>query len=86
MIKKSVIKTESGIKIKFVWDIKKNNISSMITSCKTGKCWCNCNPITFKKIENMSVSGEDGNVTISLKGNNLTKNEIEKAVWSCNLR
>ncbi|MEA2100219.1 MAG: hypothetical protein U9P72_08815 [Campylobacterota bacterium] len=75
---KSVNATNSGVKISFSGEVKKQNIVTMVENCSTGQCECMSDE-TKKKIQGMQVSGEDGNVELSLNGD-ISKEEIEQAL------
>ena len=75
---KNVNKTDSGVKISFTGEVKKQNIVTMVENCSTGQCECMSDE-TKKKVQNMQVSGEDGNVELDLTGD-LSKEEIESAL------
>jgi hypothetical protein len=77
-MQKSVNKTNKGVKISFMGEVKKQNIVSMVENCSTGKCECMSDE-TKKKISNMQVSGKDGDVKLDLSGDISTK-EIEEAL------
>lgn len=84
MIKK-VKKTESGVNVRFIGDVEKKKVEEMVESCKSGRCGCSCDPAMFEKIKGMDVDGNDGDVTIALKGVDLGKEEVEDAVKGCNI-
>jgi len=77
-MKRNVEKTNNGISIKFQGVVQKQNIVKMVENCASGKCDCMSDD-TKAKIENMSVNGEDGNVSLNLDGQ-VTKQEIEDAL------
>ncbi|WP_297442307.1 hypothetical protein [Sulfurimonas sp.] len=77
-MEKSVNKTEQGVKISFMGEVKKKNIVSMVENCSTGKCECMSDE-TKQKISNMQVSGDDGAVELNLTGD-VSKEEIEAAL------
>lgn len=77
-VKKEVTQTSTGVNIKFSGSIAKDKIFTMVQNCSTGKCEC-MNDATKKKIQNMDVSGDDGDVKLELTGN-ITKEEIEEAL------
>ncbi len=77
-MKRNVNTTNNGVKISFTGEVKKQNIVTMVENCATGQCECMSDD-TKKKIQNMEVSGEDGNVELNLTGN-LSKEEIEQAL------
>ena len=75
---KNVLKTGDGVKISFTGAVEKQNIVKMVENCATGQCECMSDE-TKKKITNMQVSGEDGNVELALSGD-IAKEEIEAAL------
>jgi len=75
---KNVLKTNQGVKISFTGVVEKQNIITMVENCKTGSCECMTDE-TKQKIENMEVSGKDGEVDLDLSGE-VTKEEIEAAL------
>jgi len=77
-MKKDVIATNEGVKINFKGTVTKNQIFTMVQNCSTGKCECMSDE-TKKKISDMQVTGEDGNVELNLQGN-ISKEEIETAL------
>ncbi len=77
-IKKDVSKTTDGIKISFTGVVQKQNIVKMVENCATGQCECMSDE-TKKKITDMQVSGQDGDVQLKLSGD-VSKEEIEAAL------
>lgn len=77
-MKKNVNKTDSGVNISFTGVVQKQNIVQMVQNCSTGACECMSDD-TKKKISNMQVDGEDGNVSLELTGD-ISKEEIEQAL------
>ncbi len=77
-MKKNVENTQNGVSIKFKGVVQKQNIVKMVENCSTGKCDC-MSETTKEKIQNMSVTGEDGNVSLELDGT-VSKEEIEAAL------
>ncbi len=77
-MEKKLFKTESGVKISFTGEVKKESIVKMVENCKIGQCDCMSNE-TKAKISDIAVSGEDGNVEISLSGT-MSQEEIETAL------
>jgi hypothetical protein len=75
---KFVNKIDSGVKISFSGEVKKQNIVTMVENCATGKCECMSDD-TKAKIKDMQVSGVDGDVNLELTGEISTK-EIEEAM------
>jgi len=75
---KNVFKTGNGVKISFTGEVEKQKIIKMVENCATGSCECMTDE-TKKKITNMQVSGEDGNVELNLSGE-VSKAEIDAAL------
>lgn len=78
MINKSINTTQSGVKISFTGEVKKENIVKMVENCATGQCEC-MSDATKKRIQNMEVKGKDGAVELELTGE-IAKEEIEAAL------
>ena len=77
-MKKNVFKVESGVKIAFTGVVQKEQIVKMVENCTTGQCDCMCEE-TKKKITNMEVEGQDGDVSLNLSGD-ISKEEILHAL------
>jgi len=77
-MKKEVSKTNNGVKIKFLGEVQKENIVTMVQNCSTGKCECMSDD-TKAKIKDMKVDGEDGDVNLSLEGD-ISVDEINAAL------
>ncbi len=77
-MKKNVHTTQSGVKINFTGVVEKQQIVKMVENCATGQCECMSDE-TKKKINDMQVSGADGNVALDLSGD-VSKEEIEAAL------
>lgn len=85
MIQKLVSKTNDGVDIQFIGDVKIADIQNMVNGCNDGQCNCSCDPSMKNKITDMSVSGENGNVTISLLSDSIEVSEIEQTVQECSI-
>jgi len=68
----------NGVKITFTGAVAKQNVVEMVERCQTGKCDCMSDE-SKEKIKDMSISGEDGNVELNIKGD-LDVSEIQAAV------
>jgi len=77
-MQKDVRKTNTGVKIAFTGVVQKQNIVKMVENCATGACECMSDE-TKEKITNMQVSGEDGDVSLSLTGD-VSEEEIKTAL------
>ena len=69
---------KDGVKISFLGEVKKANIVSMVQNCQSGGCEC-MSDATKQKIKDIQISGEDGNVNLTLSGD-ILKEEIEEAL------
>jgi hypothetical protein len=77
-MQKEVSKTTNGVKISFLGEVKKANIVSMVQNCQSGGCEC-MSDTTKEKIKGIQISGEDGDVNLTLSGD-INKEEIEEAL------
>ena len=77
-MEKRVSKTGEGVKISFQGAVQKGQIIKMVENCSTGQCECMSDE-TKKKISNMQVAGNDGDVELHLEGDVSTE-EIEAAL------
>ena len=77
-MQKNVLKTGDGVKISFKGEVEKQNIVKMVENCQTGQCEC-MSDATKRKITDMHVSGEDGDVNLDLSGD-ITEEEIKAAM------
>jgi len=75
---KNVNITDNGIKISFTGEVKKQNIIKMVENCNSGACEC-MSDNTKHKIEDIKVSGVDGDVKLDLTGD-ITESEIKEAL------
>jgi hypothetical protein len=78
MKKAEVTKNLSGIRVAFSGDIEKQNVVSMVQRCQGGQCDCMSSEAK-KKIEGLEVSGEDGDVALTISGD-LDVEEIKAAL------
>ena len=78
MKKAEVTKQFSGIRVAFTGEVEKQNVVSMVQRCQGGQCDC-MSDASKKKIEALEVSGEDGNVALTIKGD-IAVEEIEAAL------
>ena len=78
MKKADVTAQHNGVKITFSGAVEKQNVVEMVERCQTGKCDCMSDE-SKEKIKDMNISGEDGNVELSIEGD-LDVEEIKTAV------
>lgn len=74
----NVLKQSDGVKITFSGDVAKQNVVEMVQRCQSGQCDCMSDEAK-KKVTDMSVTGEDGNIELEIKGD-VDAKEIELAV------
>ncbi|MDA7816755.1 hypothetical protein N9A28_01040 [Sulfurimonas sp.] len=78
MKKADVTAVNNGVKITFSGAVEKQNVVEMVQRCQTGQCDCMSDE-SKQKIEAMDISGEDGNVELTIKGD-IDVNEIQNSV------
>jgi len=78
MKKANVTALNNGVKITFSGAVQKQNVVEMVERCQTGKCDC-MDDESKQKIEGMEISGVDGDVELSIKGD-LNVEDIREAV------
>jgi len=78
MKKAEVTKQLSGIRVAFSGEIEKQSVVSMVQRCRGGQCDCMSDEAK-KRIEGLEVSGEDGNVHLTISGD-LETEDIEAAL------
>ncbi len=83
MKKADVTAQHNGVKITFSGAIQKQNVVEMVERCQTGKCDCMSDE-SKEKIQGMEITGKDGDVELSIKGD-LNVNEIREAVSKSSL-
>ncbi len=69
----------NGLKINFSQDIKKSEVIGMVERCQNGQCEC-MSDAQKAKIENISVEGDNDNVSIRIETKELTSQDIESAL------
>lgn len=79
-MKKADVTTQSnGVKITFSGAVAKQNVVEMVERCQSGKCECMIQE-TKDKIQDMEVTGEDGNIELVLKGDDIDPSEVKRAI------
>lgn len=78
MKKADVTKAFDGVKVTFSGKVAKSNVVSMVERCQSGRCDC-MSESAKKKIEELEVTGQDGEVELSITGD-LDVQEIRDAV------
>ena len=78
MKKADVTALKDGVKITLSGAVGKQNVVEMVENCQTGKCDCMSDE-SKQKIEGMEITGVDGDVELSIKGD-LDVSEIREAV------
>jgi hypothetical protein len=80
---KNFFQTRDGVDIHLKGDILKSEYIQKIEACSVeGGCDCDCSELK-KDIEDISISGDDGHVVISLKGKLIDKDKIMTAMQTC---
>lgn len=85
-MKKEITQTADGVDIRLSGDIAKAKLEEMVSNCNSGDtCSCECNSDLKDHIKHVDVSGVDGDVTLSLKGDTLTANQVIEAMGECDM-
>ena len=71
----------NGVNINIKGNIKFSDVEQMTQSCANGEC--DCSAEAFKKIKEIKTLGKDGNVTISLKSDDLSAKEVQEMMNGC---
>ncbi len=77
-IEKIVTKSADGVSVKLTGFVTKEQVEAMVGNCKSGGCEC-MSDTTKGKIEDIQISGKDGEVTLAISGN-IGKEEIQEAL------
>lgn len=85
MIETKLTKTPEGVNINFQGGVKKASIVTMVQACRDGSCGCDCDPSTMQQIKQMEISGNDGDITVSLRSDTLDVQSIEEAMKGCDI-
>jgi uncharacterized pyridoxal phosphate-containing UPF0001 family protein len=78
----TVIQKESGVEVHVQGEVQKNKIEEMVDGCATGTHAC-CGPEFFAKVKSIGVTGGDGDVSIHVEGEEVTKEMIEENLSNC---
>lgn len=78
----TVIQKKQGVEVRVQGDVEKGKIEEMVEKCSTGTQSC-CDPDFFSKVNSIKVSGQDGDVSIHVSGNEVTKEMIEANLRNC---
>jgi predicted sugar kinase len=78
----TVTQKESGVEVRVQGRVEKESIEEMVEKCSTGTQSC-CGPDFFAKVTSIKVSGQDGDVSIHVNGNDVTKEMIEDNLRNC---
>lgn len=81
MIQKNVTQTAEGVEVHLSGNIDKAKLEAMASNCNSGgTCSCECNSDLKDHVKHVDVSGEDGNITLSLIGETLEASKVEAAM------
>jgi len=78
----TVTQNESGVEVRVQGKVEKNSIEEMVEKCSTGTQSC-CGSDFFAKVTSIKVSGQDGDVSIHVNGDDVTKEMIETNLRNC---
>ncbi len=74
-------KTDAGVEVRVQGDVRKEKIDEMISGCATGSHSC-CGPDFFARVSGIDVGGQDGDVSIHVKGE-VTEEMIQQNLANC---
>jgi len=83
MIEKTFAKTPSGVAVRLTGDVGKAAVEAMASQCSTGTCECQCGSGLKEQVKAVTVSGRDGDVTVSLEGEGLEPDALSAAMKDC---
>jgi hypothetical protein len=74
----NITDVNEGVGIRINGDVKFKDIEAMTQNCSDGSC--DCSPKMIAKINDIQVSGKDGDVNITLQGKGLKAKEVESCM------
>lgn len=85
MIQKAFTQTEKGIEVRLVGDVAKAQFEAMASGCNGGACSCECDSNMKAQVTGVSISGEDGDITLSIEGSGLEPEQVAEAMRHCDM-
>ena len=85
MIQKEFTQTAKGVNVHLKGDFSKEQFDSIAQECNSGSCSCSCNADIKDNIDNISVSGKDGDIVLSLEGKGLKAELVASRMSSCDM-
>lgn len=76
------IKFPEGVKVELKGNVSLQKVQAIVEECASGQCLC-CGAEFMKEVSYLKVEGEDGNVAIYIKGNNMTVPQVEQNMSQC---
>ena len=73
--------TSRGADVHINGGVKFSEIEALAQSCSDGSC--DCSPEMMNKIDDIQVSGKDGDVKITLQGKEVNAKEIQSCMSGC---
>lgn len=73
---------QGGVDVHLKGDVEKQKVDAMVEKCGTGTCSC-CGPEFIETLDGIEVEGQDGDVTIHVKGKNVREGEISDKLSKC---
>ena len=78
----SVVQTDDGVDVRFRHEaVEREKVDAMLDNCRAGSCDC-CGPEFVENLDGLDVEGQDGDVTIHVRGP-VTKAIIEEKLGAC---
>lgn len=76
-----ITNVNKGVGIAIKGDVKFSDIEAMTQDCSDGNC--DCSPEMMSKVDNIQVTGKDGDVNITLQSKELKAKDIESCMGEC---
>ncbi len=77
----TVSEVEDGVDVLMQGDVTREKVDAMVDKCSTGAQSC-CGPEFFDKVTDLSVTGQDREVTVHVKGE-VTTEMLQQNLAAC---
>lgn len=75
-------KGAEGVEVRLEGDVNLHKVQGVVEECVTGQCAC-CSPEFMERVSGIEVEGSGSNVKLSVKGWNLTAEEVQSNIDNC---
>jgi hypothetical protein len=77
----SLEQKENGVDINVTGEVERQKVDAMLEQCNAGACSC-CGPEFIEQLDGIGVEGQDGDVTIHVRGS-VSKDVIAEKMSMC---